>query len=278
VAFENFDNAEDVMRLVRCATVGIAITIGGTGAYAQSVITRTIDQEPVETTVVQGPNGTLITRRPLAGPVARAPVVRAAPVAPAAPVMTEDVRIGSAAYMNETVGAPPAARRATTRPSTRAIQSAHRDTHALARTVTRTVHTVRRAPFVLAPAQRRVIYRTIVQQQVVPPAVVPAPPPGYPPYPAPPVVAPHATTGYAVTTPASDYDYDDVYAERGAPPYPAAPYTIGSVLPSNVVLTPLPPIVAAQVPAVRPYSYLTVDRRVLLVDPETYTVVADITP
>src|SRR5262249_24865378 len=161
--------------------------------------------------------------------------------------------------------------RRATRPSTRVIASAHRDTHALAHTVTRTVHTVRRAPLVLAPAQRRVIYRTIEQQQVVPPAVVPAPPPGYPPYPAPPVVAPRATTGYGVTTPATDLDYDDVYAERGAPPYPAAPYTIGSVLPSNVVLTPLPPIVAAQVPAVRPYSYLTVDRRVLLVDPATYT-------
>jgi hypothetical protein len=33
-----------------------------------------------------------------------------------------------------------------------------------------------------------------------------------------------------------------------------------------------------QVPAVRPYSYTTVDGRVLLVDPVTNAVVADITP
>lgn len=272
-----FDNPEDVMRLVLCATAGVAITIGVTGAYAQSVISRTINNEPVETTVVQGPNGTLITRRPLAGPIAPAPVAPLATLAPAAPVVTEDMRVGSAAYLDETVGVAPPPRHATTRPSTRVVHAVHHETHALAHTERHALHAVRRGPLVLAPAQRRVIYRTIVQQQVVPPAVVPAPPPGYPPYPASAVVPPHATTGYAVTS-ATDYDYDDVYPERGAPPYPAAPYTIGSVLPSNVVLTPLPATVVAEVPAVRPYSYLTVDGRVLLVDPATYTVVADITP
>lgn len=248
------------MRFVRCATIGVAVAIGGTGAYAQSVISRTIDPEPVETTVVQGPGGTVITRRPVAPAVA--------PVAPAAPLaVEEDVRVGSATYMDETVGAAPP-RRAITR-TTRVVHPAHHETHALARTEARTVHMVRRAaPIVFAPAERRVIYRTIVQQQVVPSAVIPAPPPGYPPYPAP------ATSGYAMTAPA--VDYDDVYAERVRPAYPVAPYTVGSVLPASVVLTPVPATIA--VPAARPYSYTTVDGRVLLVDPATYTVVADITP
>ncbi|HUI97393.1 MAG TPA: DUF1236 domain-containing protein [Xanthobacteraceae bacterium] len=246
------------MRFVRCATIGVAVAIGGTGAYAQSVISRTIDTEPVETTVMQGPNGTVITRRPLV-----------TPVAPAAPVATEaGVRVGSATYMDETVGAAPR-RRAATRTTTRIVHSARRESRTAARAENRTVHAVRHArAIVLAPAERQVIYRTIVQRQVVPSAVIPAPPPGYPPYPAP------ATTGYAVTTPA--VDYDDVYAERVRPAYPVAPYTVGSVLPATVVLTPVPATVA--VPAARPYSYATIDGRVLLVDPATYTVVADITP
>jgi hypothetical protein len=253
------------MRFVYCATIGVAVAIGGTGAYAQSVISRTIDAEPVETTVVQGPNGTVITRRPLATPAAPA----VAPVAPVAPLAAEeDVRVGSATYMDETVGAAPP-RRATARTTARVVHPAHHETHALARSETRTVHMVHRAaPIVLAPAERRVIYRTIVQQQVVPSAVIPVPPPGYPPYPAP------ATTGHAVTAPA--VDYDDVYAERVRPAYPVAPYTVGSVLPASVAITPVPATVA--VPAARPYSYTTIDGRVLLVDPVTYTVVADITP
>jgi hypothetical protein len=43
-------------------------------------------------------------------------------------------------------------------------------------------------------------------------------------------------------------------------------------------VTPLPPTAAVRVPAVQPYSYATVDGRVLLVDPVTNAVVADITP
>jgi len=256
------------MRLVRCATVGVAIAIGGTGAYAQSVISRSIDNEPVETTVIQGPNGTVITRRPL--------------VAPVAPIASEDVRVGTATYMDETVGAAPRARTAPrTSHTTRVVHAAHRETPARARGEMRTVHTVRNIapPLVLAPAERRVIYRTIVQQQVVPSAV-PAPPPGYPPYPAP-AVAPAATTGYAITTPAADYaDHDDVYVERVAPAYPAysVRYAVGARLPSTVVLAPLPAPAAVEVPAAQPYRYATIDGRVLLVDPATYTVVADITP
>ncbi len=260
-----------VLRVLRCATVGVAVAVGAAGAqsaYAQNVISRTIDNEPVETTVTRGPAGTVVTRQPLPAPAA-----------------SEAVRVGRAAYMDETVGAAPPTTRTTTRTVTRAVRPARhvarRVTHA--RTVTRTVRTGRRvgAPLVLAPVQRRVIYRTIVQQQVI----SPAPPPGYPAYPAPAysaartVVVPAATTtGYAITTPAESYYYDDVYAERAPPAYPVAPHTVGSVLPADVVLTPLPATAAVEVPAVRPYSYVTIDNRVLLVDPATNTVVADITP
>jgi hypothetical protein len=221
---------------VHCAIVAGAITIGDAGAYGQSVISRTIDNEPVETTIVQGPNGTMITRRPLT-PVAPAPAV-----APAAPILREDVRVGTAAYMDRTVGAAPRARITThsAHTTTRVAHAAHREPVGVVhtRSEVRTVHTARSIapPLVLAPAERRVIYRTIVQREVVPSAAIPAPPPGYPPYPAP-AVAPPATTGYAITTPAvDDAEYDDVYVERVAPAYPAysVRYAVGSRLPSIV--------------------------------------------
>ena len=58
----------------------------------------------------------------------------------------------------------------------------------------------------------------------------------------------------------------------------AARYAVGSVLPASVVVAPLPATAAVRVPAVQPYRYATVDGRVLLVDPVTNAVVADITP
>jgi hypothetical protein len=190
-----------------------------------------------------------------------------------APATTEDTT-----YVSETVGATAPARTVTTRRAT-STRTSTRATHTVrrtARTATRTVErrTVRRtAPLVLDPAQRRVVYRTVVREQVLPAAPV---------YPARVVVPPVATTGYGVTTPPEDFD--DVYVEDTPPPvYPAprytqARYTVGAQLPAGVALTPLPATAISRVPAVRPYSYVTLDNRVLLVDPVTNTVVADITP
>jgi hypothetical protein len=242
------------MRVVCSATLGFALALGAAGAHAQSVTTRQIDNEPVETTVTQTPNGTVITRRPLAA-------------APAASTVVD-----------ETVGVAPTTR------TRHVVHHARRTT--TEHTVTRTVRTTRRVavapPLVLAPAQRQVIYRTLVQEQVVPqvaPQVVPSVP-GYPPFPPPAartvVVAPSETTGYAVSTPAEVVD-DDGYAEE-APAVYAAPYTVGSVLPASVAVTPLPARATVAVPAVRPYRYATMNGRVLLVDPVTNTVVADVTP
>jgi hypothetical protein len=53
---------------------------------------------------------------------------------------------------------------------------------------------------------------------------------------------------------------------------------VGAQLPASVVLAPVPAATALQVPAIRPYSYARVGGRLLLVDPVTNTVVADITP
>jgi hypothetical protein len=128
------------------------------------------------------------------------------------------------------------------------------------------------APLALDPAQRRIVYRTIVQEQVVP---------GAPLYPARPGVIP-STTGYGYGIP-PDVDYlddaDDVYVEQEAVPtvYPAR-YVVGSQLPSGIMLAPVPAATALQVPAIRPYAYARVGGRLLLVDPVTYTVVADLTP
>jgi hypothetical protein len=250
------------MIVMRSATLGFALALGAAGAHsqgqaqtvAQTVISRQIQNGLVETTVTQTPTGTVITRRPLA----------------AAPA--------SATYVDETVGAAPTTH--TTRHHV--VHHARRTTaeHTAKHTVRTTRRVARVRPLELAPAQRQVIYRTLVQEQVVPqaPPVVP----GYPPFPPPAypartvVVEPSATTGYAVWTPAETVD-DDLYAEEAAPVY-AAPYAVGSVLPASVAVTPLPASATVAVPSARPYRYATVDNRVLLVDPATNAVVADITP
>jgi hypothetical protein len=76
-----------------------------------------------------------------------------------------------------------------------------------------------------------------------------------------------------------DGDYvETVPAVAPVPRYTTARYAVGAVLPESVVVAPLPAAAAVRVPVVQPYSYATVDGRVLLVDPATNAVVADITP
>jgi hypothetical protein len=222
------------------------------------------------------------------GTVAPRPYVAPAPVypAPAAAAATTD--------LDETVGVAPTEVRSvtvrrpaetavserTTRVTHRARETTGSATGTVRRETRRITHRVASRPLVLTPVQRNVVYRTVVQQQAVP--VAPA---GYPPYPAPAyqprtvVGVPSATTGYGYTTADLDEDYvDTVPAVAPYPRYTAARYALGSVLPESVVVTPLPTTAAVRVPAVQPYSYATVDGRVLLVDPVTNAVVADITP
>src|SRR5690242_6908090 len=51
---------------LKLAASGLALALASTAASAQSVVTRSINAEPVETTVTQTPTGTIVTRRPLA--------------------------------------------------------------------------------------------------------------------------------------------------------------------------------------------------------------------
>lgn len=265
------------MIVMRSATLGFALALGAAGAHSQSnaqtVISRQIENGLVETTVTQTPAGTVITRRPLA----------------AAPASTTVV--------DEADGAAPIDRTTTRQITHQVARDAKRDARrdvvhhvrraTAERTATHTLHTTRRVaarPLELAPAQRQVIYRTLVQEQIVPQVQAAPIVPGYPPFPAPAyptrtvVVAPSATTGYGVPTPVESVD-DDVYAGQAAPaPVYDAPYAVGTVLPASVAVTPLPATATVAVPAVRPYRYATLDGRVLLVDPVTNTVVADITP
>ena len=301
------------MRVLRCAALGCAVALTAASAHAQNVITRQIDNEPVETTVTQTPTGTVITRRPIApaavpaapvatpvydygayGAVAPQPYVTR-PAYPAPPA------VAGTTELDETVGVAPTAVRSvtvrrpaetgvsertvtrTTRVSHRARETTGSAGSTVRRETRRITHRVASRPLVLTPVQRNVVYRTVVQQQVVP--AVPVAPAGYPPYPAPAyqprtvVVAPSATTGYGYTTADLDEDYvDTVPAAAPYPRYTAARYAVGSVLPASVVVTPLPATAAVRVPSVQPYSYATIDGRVLLVDPVTNAVVADITP
>src|SRR5215204_3194212 len=54
--------------------IGLALASATTAAQAQTVISRQIRTEPVETVITQGPDGTAVIRRPLGpAPVTSAP-------------------------------------------------------------------------------------------------------------------------------------------------------------------------------------------------------------
>ncbi|MGB7257821.1 MAG: DUF1236 domain-containing protein [Pseudolabrys sp.] len=93
----------------------------------------------------------------------------------------------------------------------------------------------------LSADQRRTVYRTIVHERAPTPVV-------------------HervVTTGAAVAEPT------------------AVTYRVGTVLPPSVPIYTMPQDVALDVPDVGPYDYALVNDRVLLVDPDTNTVVGE---
>lgn len=49
----------------RAGTFGLALMAGTALCSAQTTVTRQITSQPVETTIAQGPEGTIVTRRPL---------------------------------------------------------------------------------------------------------------------------------------------------------------------------------------------------------------------
>jgi hypothetical protein len=108
-------------------------------------------------------------------------------------------------------------------------------------------------PVALTPAQRTTIYRTIIPQgrgrgpivreQIVTESVAPAP----------------------------------VVRERTAPAASAYAYAVGSRVTDAHALAPMPQAVVATVPAARSYRYMVINNRLLLVDPATGIVVAEVT-
>ena len=255
---------------------GLVILSGAAPASAQTTVTRQITTEPVETIVTRGPNGTIVSRRPL-NPAASqlepwaAPSVQYVP-SYSAPVVAED-----ADEPEQTVTVRRVQRSTTTRTS---------------RGTTRAQP---RRQLVLTPAQRQIVYRTVVQREVYParPAVRPV----YPPVVAQTEVIEPSPRSYPLRTVypfANDnayYNpyYDDGYASRtyddgyvnGGYVYDRSParttYVVGARLPQSVPLIAVPESVAIQVPATRPYSYATLNGRVYLVDPATGVIVADVT-
>jgi hypothetical protein len=145
-------------------------------------------------------------------------------------------------------------------------------------------------PVPLTQAQRTTIYRTIIpqgrnRQPIVRERIVTES------VPAAPIVREQVVTGgldayaygdtYAYDPPPRYYDpprYDRRYVvEPDAYSANASAYVVGARVPSATSLAPLPPALIADVPAIRSYRYITVGPRVLLVDPNTGVIVADVT-
>jgi hypothetical protein len=115
-------------------------------------------------------------------------------------------------------------------------------------------------PLALTPAQRTTIYRTIIPQgrgrgpivreQIVTESVAPAP-----------VVRERIAPA-------------PVMRERIAPAGSA--YAVGSRVADAYALAPMPQAVVSSVPAMRSYRYMVINNRLLLVDPATGIVVAEV--
>jgi hypothetical protein len=92
-----------------------------------------------------------------------------------------------------------------------------------------------------------------------------------------------ATTGTAVAvaplelTPVQRHRiYRTVVHERVAPAQGEVVYRVGTRVPSDVDLYAMPQSVVVDVPTLRPYKYMVVNGHVILVDPATSQVVAEL--
>jgi uncharacterized protein DUF1236 len=254
--------------LVIPSLASLAIAMAASPAGAQTVISRTISPQPVETIVTQTPTGTVVTRRPVDAPVMAQPGIVAPaiaqPVLGAPAVAGTDTidtidAVTTRAVVRRAEAAPPRrqliAREVAARPEARTERKA-------VRTTKTTTPAARAAPrLVLNPRERQIVYQTIVEREVIPRqqvVVVPAA-----------LAAPY---GPPVAVPARPpvVDAGDVVLQP-------APIPVGSVLPESVPLYAIPQNVALGVPATRPYSYAYIGGRAYLVDPVTGTVVADVT-
>ena len=70
--------------------------------------------------------------------------------------------------------------------------------------------------------------------------------------------------------------YRTIVRERVAAAQPTVEYRVGARIPESVQLYALPQQVAVEVPAIRAYKYMVVNNRVVLIDPATSEVVAEV--
>ena len=70
--------------------------------------------------------------------------------------------------------------------------------------------------------------------------------------------------------------YRTIVGERVAPAQPAIEYRVGTRVPEGVPVYTMPQEVAVEVPAITPYRYMVVNNRVVLIDPATSEVVAEV--
>jgi hypothetical protein len=281
--------------IYRRAAIALALAAGTGAANAQTLITREITNEPVETIIESGPAGTVITRRPLAA------TSRPSLGYPAETVVSEPVE--EVVVPRETVGvstrtvAPAAETVTTRRVTTQRARTASppRQVRTGQPAQTRQATIRRTAPAVPAArlepvepaftaAQRSRIYRAVLQERSVPRTVVTEP------YAEPALVGPAVRQDVIadrvviepaapvvgeryVTVPAQRETFG--FAPRVVERVVTTELGIGSRVPRTVPLYALPASVTTS--SLRPYRYAIVDDRVFLVDPATELIVSEIT-
>jgi Protein of unknown function (DUF1236) len=70
--------------------------------------------------------------------------------------------------------------------------------------------------------------------------------------------------------------YRTIVRERVTPARPTVEYRVGTRVPESVQLYSVPQEVAVEVPTIRQYKYMVVNDRVVLIDPATGEVVAEL--
>jgi hypothetical protein len=70
--------------------------------------------------------------------------------------------------------------------------------------------------------------------------------------------------------------YRTIVRERVVPAPPTVEYRVGTRVPQSVQLYSVPQEVALEVPAIQTYKYMVVNNRVVLIDPATSEVVAEV--
>jgi hypothetical protein len=85
------------------------------------------------------------------------------------------------------------------------------------------------------------------------------------------------TTGPVQLTPVQRQTiYRTIVRERVSPAPPTVEYRVGTRVPQDVRLYSVPQEVAVEVPSIRSYKYMVVNDRVVLIDPATSEVVAEV--